>query len=70
MKGLRRLEKLKNLNYLYQGDSILSKINTQIIEELSLEPLKLIHQLLTDKNVMMKQLKKCYQKVLKNLYLN
>ena len=41
----RRLEKLKKLNDLSQGDSILSKINTQIVEELSLEPLKLIQQL-------------------------
>jgi len=41
----RRLEKLKKLSVLSQGDSILSKINTQIVEELSLEPLKLIQQL-------------------------
>ena len=41
----RRLEKLKKLSDLSQGDSILSKINTQIVEELSLEPLKLIQQL-------------------------
>ena len=41
----RRLEKLKKLNDLSQGDNILSKINNQIIEELSLEPLKLIQQL-------------------------
>ena len=41
----RRLEKLKKLSDLSQGDSILSKINTQIAEELSLEPLKLIQQL-------------------------
>ena len=41
----RRLEKLKKLSDLSQGDSILSKINTQIVDELSLEPLKLIQQL-------------------------
>ena len=41
----RRLEKLKKLSDLSQGDNILSKINNQIIEELSLEPLKLIQQL-------------------------
>ena len=41
----RRLEKLKKLSDLSQGDSILSKINTQIAEELSLEPLKIIQQL-------------------------
>ena len=41
----RRLEKLKKLSDLSQGDSILSKINTQIVEELSLEPSKLIQQL-------------------------
>ena len=41
----RRLEKLKKLSDLSQSDSILSKINTQIVEELSLEPLKLIQQL-------------------------
>ena len=41
----RRLEKLKKLSELSQGDSILSKINTQIVKELSLEPLKLIQQL-------------------------
>ena len=41
----RRLEKLKKLSELSQGDSILSKINTQIVDELSLEPLKLIQQL-------------------------
>ena len=41
----RRLEKLKKLSELSQGDSIFSKINTQIVEELSLEPLKLIQQL-------------------------
>ena len=41
----RRLEKLKKLSDLSQGDSILSKINAQIVEELSLEPSKLIQQL-------------------------
>ena len=41
----RRLEKLKKLSELSQRDSILSKINTQIVKELSLEPLKLIQQL-------------------------
>ena len=41
----RRLEKLKKLSDLSQSDSILSKINTQIVDELSLEPLKLIQQL-------------------------
>ena len=41
----RRLEKLKKLSDLSQGNSILSKINTQIVDELSLEPLKLIQQL-------------------------
>ena len=41
----RRLEKLKKLSDLSQSYSILSKINTQIVYELSLEPLKLIQQL-------------------------
>ena len=41
----RRLEKLKKLSDLSQSYSILSKINTQIVDELSLEPLKLIQQL-------------------------
>jgi hypothetical protein len=41
----KRLQKLKNLRALSQTNSGMSKINFQIIEDLSLEPSKLIQQL-------------------------
>ena len=41
----KRLQKLKNLRALSQTNSVMSKINFQIIEGLSLEPSKLIQQL-------------------------
>ena len=41
----KRLQKLKNLRALSQTNSVMSKINFQIIEDLSLEPSKLIQQL-------------------------
>ena len=41
----KRLQKLKNLRALSQTNSVMSKINLQIIEDLSLEPSKLIQQL-------------------------
>ncbi|MDC0227680.1 hypothetical protein OAK51_04190 [Alphaproteobacteria bacterium] len=41
----KRLKKLKNLRELSQTNSVMSKINVQIIEDLSLEPSNLIQQL-------------------------
>jgi len=41
----KRLKKLKKLRALSQTNSVMSKINVQIIEDLSLEPSKLIQQL-------------------------
>ena len=41
----KRLKKLRNLKALSQTNSVMSKINFQIIEDLSLEPSKLIQQL-------------------------
>ena len=41
----KRLKKLKNLKALSQTNNVMSKINVQIIEDLSLQPSKLIQQL-------------------------
>ena len=41
----KRLKKLKNLKVLSQTNNVMSKINVQIIEDLSLQPSKLIQQL-------------------------
>jgi len=41
----KRLKKLKNLKALSQTNNVMSQINVQIIEDLSLQPSKLIQQL-------------------------